>query len=203
MLTKRASRTVNGFAGLHTRKDATIRIVPSDDSGMVRQTPALKSELPESGPMAVSTTARTGYARTSLCLSVLAAFSEGFGAYGMAVYPTADFPLQAILVERRETLQHLENRAPAVTGHVHGAEMLPENIRFGGGSTLDAPLPWYRNLPASIYGAAAAFWAHWRREREIRNAVAALAQFDDRSLRDMGISGRSEIEQVVRYCHDC
>ena len=203
MLTKRASRTVNGFAGLHVCKGATIRIVPSDDSGMARQTPASKSELPESSPMAISTTARTGYARTSLCLSVLAAFSEGFGAYGMALYPTADFPLQAILVERRESLQHPGNRSPAVTGHAHGAEILPENIRFGGGSTLDASPPWYRNLPASIYGAATAFWAHWRREREIRKAVAALAQFDDRSLRDMGIAGRSEIEQVVRYCHDC
>jgi uncharacterized protein YjiS (DUF1127 family) len=31
----------------------------------------------------------------------------------------------------------------------------------------------------------------------------ALAQFDERTLRDMGIASRSEIEQVVRYCHDC
>ncbi len=45
--------------------------------------------------------------------------------------------------------------------------------------------------------------AHWRREREIRKAVAALMEFDDRTLRDLGISGRSDIERVVRYCRDC
>jgi uncharacterized protein YjiS (DUF1127 family) len=157
----------------------------------------------ESGPAAISTIARTGYARTSLCLSVLAAFAEGFGAYGLALYPTADIPLQAILVARKETLQRPGSREPAATGHAHGADLPSENIRFGSVSTLDASSPWYRNLPASIYDSAAAFWAHWRREREIRKAVVALAQFDDRSLRDMGIAGRSEIEQVVRYCHDC
>ncbi|MEY9524000.1 uncharacterized protein YjiS (DUF1127 family) [Bradyrhizobium japonicum] len=44
---------------------------------------------------------------------------------------------------------------------------------------------------------------HLRREREIRAAVAALMELDDRTLRDLGIHGRSEIEWAVRYCHDC
>ena len=61
----------------------------------------------------------------------------------------------------------------------------------------------HRSLLAFLYDATARLWAHWRREREIKRAVAALTQFDDRTLRDMGISSRSEIEQVVRYCHDC
>jgi len=42
----------------------------------------------------------------------------------------------------------------------------------------------------------------WRREREIKKAVAALLALDDRTLRDIGILHRSEIEQVVRYCFD-
>ncbi len=46
-------------------------------------------------------------------------------------------------------------------------------------------------------------WIYGRREREIRRAVAALAELDDRTLRDIGIPHRSHIEQVVRYCHDC
>jgi len=204
MLKKHASRTVVSFAGLHdARSSAAVRAVPSDDSAIASQTPAARSDLPESSPAALSTIARAGYARTSLCLSVLAAFAEGFGAYGVALYPTADFPLQAILVERRESLQRPRNRELAAAGHAHEVELPSENIRFGGDSTPDTPPPWYRNLPTSIYDRAAAFWAHWRREREIKKAVAALAQFDDRSLRDMGISSRSEIEQVVRYCRDC
>jgi uncharacterized protein YjiS (DUF1127 family) len=44
---------------------------------------------------------------------------------------------------------------------------------------------------------------HGRREREIKKAVAALAKLDDRTLRDLGIPQRSQIEQVVRYCRDC
>jgi uncharacterized protein YjiS (DUF1127 family) len=45
-------------------------------------------------------------------------------------------------------------------------------------------------------------WAKWRREREISRAVEALRQFDDRTLRDMGIPHRSVIDQTVRYGRD-
>jgi uncharacterized protein YjiS (DUF1127 family) len=41
------------------------------------------------------------------------------------------------------------------------------------------------------------------REREIRRAVDALAKLDDRTLRDIGIPDRSQIERVVRFCLDC
>jgi uncharacterized protein YjiS (DUF1127 family) len=46
-------------------------------------------------------------------------------------------------------------------------------------------------------------WAKWQRERKISQAVAALSQFDDRTLRDMGIPHRTLIEQTVRYGRDC
>jgi hypothetical protein len=41
------------------------------------------------------------------------------------------------------------------------------------------------------------------RERKIKMTVAALAELDDRTLLDMGVPHRSQIEQVVRYCLDC
>ncbi|HWL74531.1 MAG TPA: DUF1127 domain-containing protein, partial [Burkholderiaceae bacterium] len=204
MLKKYASRNVSRFAGLHDpQKGAAVCGVLSGDSGIARQPAAASPDLPEPSPAAISTTARAGYVPTSLCLSVLAAFAEGFGAYSVALYPTADIPLQAILLARKESLQHPGSRELPATGRGHEADLLSENILLGNGSTLGAPLPWHRNLPALIYDTAAALWAHWRREREIKKAVVALAQFDDRSLRDMGIASRSEIEQVVRYCHDC
>ncbi|MEA2911223.1 MAG: hypothetical protein QOJ15_3304 [Bradyrhizobium sp.] len=57
--------------------------------------------------------------------------------------------------------------------------------------------------PTSCRGSVVTLWRHWRRERKIKKSVAALADFDDQTLFDMGIPRRSQIEQVVRYCHDC
>ena len=54
-----------------------------------------------------------------------------------------------------------------------------------------------------IWRAIASGWAERRREREIQRAVAALADYDDRILLDMGISHRSQIEQIVRNGRDC
>jgi uncharacterized protein YjiS (DUF1127 family) len=53
-----------------------------------------------------------------------------------------------------------------------------------------------------IWRAIASRWAKWRREREIKRAVTILAEFDDRTLRDMGIPHQSLIEQIVRYGRD-
>jgi uncharacterized protein YjiS (DUF1127 family) len=55
----------------------------------------------------------------------------------------------------------------------------------------------------SYRGRVVILWKYWRRERKIKKSVAALADFDDQTLFDMGIPRRSQIEQVVRYCHDC
>jgi uncharacterized protein YjiS (DUF1127 family) len=60
-----------------------------------------------------------------------------------------------------------------------------------------------RRTARRLWNLTAAFWANWRREREIKKAVCALAEFDDRTLRDMGIRQRSEIEQTVRHGRDC
>lgn len=204
MLKKQASRNVNRLVGLHDPgKGAAVCAVLPDDSGIARQSPAARLDLPQSSPAATSTIARAGYAPPSLLWSVLASFAEGFGAYGVALYPTGDIPVQAILLARRESLQHPGSREPTAVGHKHETDLLPEDIRLGSASALDGRSPRHRNLLASIYDTAAALWAHWRREREIKRAVVALAQFDDRTLRDMGIISRSEIERVVRYCHDC
>ena len=203
MLKEHAPSNVNRFAGLHDpREDAVVCPVLSDDSGIAHQLAAATPSLPESGPAPIAAIARNDDAPTSLWWSVLASFAEGFGAYSVALYPTADFPVQAILVPRKEPLQHPGSRELAATDG-RETDLLTQNIQLGSGSTLDERLPRHRNLLALIYDAGAALWAHWRREREIKRAVEALSQFDDRTLRDIGISSRAEIEQVVRYCHDC
>jgi hypothetical protein len=50
-------------------------------------------------------------------------------------------------------------------------------------------------------GLGQACWCE--RERQIQQAIAALARLDDRTLLGLGISHRSHIEWTVRYCHDC
>ena len=143
-------------------------------------------------------------APTSLWWSVLASFAEGFGAYSVALYPTADFPVHEVLVARRDAPLDRGGRAPAARWRAHASGPLPENVvRLGDGLGPDARPERHRSWLAFLHDKGASLWAHRRREREIKRAVAALGQFDDRTLRDMGISSRSEIEQVVRYCHDC
>ena len=56
--------------------------------------------------------------------------------------------------------------------------------------------------PTMIWRAIAGWWTEWRRERAIRQAVAELAEYDDRVLRDMGFPHRSDIERIVRNGRD-
>jgi len=60
-----------------------------------------------------------------------------------------------------------------------------------------------RNWLARPWRAIASRRAHWRRQREIKKAIAALTKLDDGTLRDIGIPHRSQIERVVRYGRDC
>jgi uncharacterized protein YjiS (DUF1127 family) len=46
-------------------------------------------------------------------------------------------------------------------------------------------------------------WTQWRNEREVKRAVRALAEFDDQTLREMGIRDRSHVEFTVRFCREC
>jgi uncharacterized protein YjiS (DUF1127 family) len=88
------------------------------------------------------------------------------------------------------------------------------NVRkaFGGGrrgrkadaaaddaTAVAAPPPqrWVRRLR----GVVPFLWAAWRREMECARSVRALQELDDRSLRDIGIGHRSDIEYMVRYGH--
>jgi uncharacterized protein YjiS (DUF1127 family) len=57
--------------------------------------------------------------------------------------------------------------------------------------------------PTRSWSTVRSRWAHWRRERKIKKVVTVLVELDDRTLRDIGIPHRSQIEQVVRYCFDC
>jgi uncharacterized protein YjiS (DUF1127 family) len=65
-----------------------------------------------------------------------------------------------------------------------------------------APVGVIRRRARELWNLTAGLWTDWRHEREIKRAVRALAEFDDRTLRDMGIGDRAQIELTVRHGRD-
>jgi uncharacterized protein YjiS (DUF1127 family) len=108
---------------------------------------------------------------------------EGFLLYGASLHPNSVFPIELLPAER-------DIPQPAAVAPPRGPDPA---VSVG---VVRRAARRSRNF---IAGA----WAQWCREREIKKAVYALSEFDDRTLRDMGIPSRSRIEHVVRYCRDC
>jgi uncharacterized protein YjiS (DUF1127 family) len=106
---------------------------------------------------------------------------EGFLLYGASLHPNSAFPIE-LLPAKRDIPQAAAT--PREPGPAASAGVV-------------------RRATRRSRGFIAVAWAQWCREREIKKAVFALSEFDDRTLRDMGIPSRSRIEHVVRYCRDC
>ena len=150
-------------------------------------------------------------------------FMEGFLLFGAMIHMPPAFPFEFQPTEearaaqpekipalrRRASLTLVSSRtSPDGTGsgHENGPEALFEDTAgtsFRDPPLLDADRSPHSSWLSSPWSAIASRWARWDREREIKKAVAALAEFDDRTLRDMGIPDRSQIERVVRYCREC
>jgi uncharacterized protein YjiS (DUF1127 family) len=130
---------------------------------------------------------------------VVFAWMEGFALYGAALHPTAAMPVHAILAARRA----LEPQPEEPLQDSASAESNGNVVKLDRVRPIEAKperhWKWLRSARARV----AAWPAQLRREREVRRAVAALRELDDRTLRDLGICGRAEIEWTVRYCHDC
>jgi len=174
----------------------------------------------------------SGRRNTAPWSSVFTFLMEGFALYGasycglphaIATSPIESCPGEAHAAQA-ERLSVRERRGSIAivyssTGpELAGAELENETNRTGPESEVsseDAGLSRCYSWPSSTdcsnrrnwltrpWAAITRRWAHWRRQREIKRAVAALMEFDDRTLRDIGIPCRSGIEQVVRYGRDC
>ncbi|WP_035674970.1 DUF1127 domain-containing protein [Bradyrhizobium liaoningense] len=138
--------------------------------------------------------------------SVIFSFMEGFALYGAALHPAAAMPAHAILAARTDWATDRETSEPAEPVHSSGrdgAERNDKAVKCGRVLPCDAQPARRWNWLRSIGEMLAVLPMYSRREREIRRTVAALMELDDRTLRDLGIHGRSEIEWAVRYGHDC
>ena len=204
----------------------TSRIGRRDGRGFL---PEGSRQIPEPSEAAAKSLPETGRAmgRTDTTWqSVLWFFLEGFALYGASVHWVATTAVTAIATEvdaqqrqnsgRSERQKSISLVSPAARAETailerEGAtdrtafETRTASTRDGLASAARG-VDRYRSVhpgwPAIIWRAIASRWAKWRREREINKAVAALAECDDRTLRDMGIPHPSQIEQIVRYGRD-
>ena len=142
----------------------------------------LAKAAPSDQPAAVSTEAGAGRQRTSFWTWLWNSMMEGFVLYGASIHPTAILP-DAYYRPEHNVLSRDQIAKPSAT--------LPKAASAAGsdnGGNRVSPTP---------------FRAHWRREHEVNKIVAALEKLDNRTLSDIGIPHRSQIEQVVRYGRDC
>lgn len=144
-------------------------------------------------------------------------FMEGFLLFGALIHMPAAFPFEPRPTksmdvtpertsprERRASIALVSSRTTS-GGRESGCENAHE--RTEGAGCYDS-LPLNPDRPRGSWltrrwSAVTSRWTNWDRERGIKKAVAALAEFDDRTLRDMGIPSRSQIEHIVRYCREC
>jgi len=133
-------------------------------------------------------------------------FVEGFVLDGVSPHPSARFAAdEAELATVHARQVRLAGGCPPVMTHGQGG--LPPKESNVIASELAAGVeqrpPSRGNWMGELGERVVALWTHWRRERAIKSAVAALAKYDQRTLRDLGIHGRADIERMVRYCRDC
>jgi hypothetical protein len=156
-------------------------------------------------------------------------FLEGFALYGASLYGFATIgvpgevgapqPQKPDGSERRKSMTLVSSAAPAqitllrredvVDRTAFGTRLRSTKDVLASKGVLAFPareIDQYRFVRpgwlAIVRRAIASRWAMWRHEREVKRAVTALAEFDDRTLRDMGILDRADIEQRVREGRD-
>jgi uncharacterized protein YjiS (DUF1127 family) len=179
-----------------TAKTAIVRHgLPRQSLGFVsydRRAVAVE-ELPVTSRSEASATTRPQATEFTLFWSVL----EGFALYGASLHRIVTVPDAARTAEAQQpsAVSWRERRTsialvPAPIAHEMSIAVEDDQAARPGRLT-------------AAWRVIANRWAKWRRERQISQAVAALSQFDDRTLRDMGIPHRTLIEQTVRYGRDC
>jgi uncharacterized protein YjiS (DUF1127 family) len=143
---------------------------------------------------------------------------EGFVLYGASVHPNA-FPIELFRtgdnVSQSDEVSRPRGLRAVVASSANVAEVATLHPEQASGkaavASVDAgffepdgvePAGVVRRNLRRIWNLIAGVRAHWRREREIKKAVYALAEFDDRTLRDMGIRDRYQIERTVRQGRD-
>jgi len=138
--------------------------------------------------------------------AALAFVMEGFALYGAALHPNAAFSIEEAATTAIARPPRPTGRPPHAVTHEQGglqrstiSNVVEPELAAWAASRPQRRWSWWAALGETV----GVLLTHWRREREIKRAIAALAKYDDRTLRDLGINGWADIERVVRYCRDC
>jgi uncharacterized protein YjiS (DUF1127 family) len=143
---------------------------------------------------------------------------EGLVLYGASVHPNA-FPIELFQagdhVSQPDEIFQPRGLRAVVASSANAGEVAALHREQASGNTavatVDAgsfesdgvkPAGVVRRIARRCWNLMAGLMADWLHEREIRKAIHALAEFDDRTLRDMGITDRSQIERTVRQDRD-
>ena len=199
--------SLNGVARQYSVPSRELRIALRDNSSPTHENLARAPRLDladvKSPPVIMPTMTRADRQKTAPWSPLFTSFIEGFALYG-ASYGCYGALLNAIATSSVES-------CPTEASTPQPEEISPcERRKFislvspaASPGTTAPERETCHDWLAKPWRAIASRWAHWRRQREIKRAVAALAELDDRTLRNIGIPHRSQIEQVVRYCRDC
>ena len=228
-----SSESANRVVRRYNVPSRELRFDLRDNSGAAHENlahaPRLDLAAVNSRPAAMPAITRADRQNTGPWSSIFTFFMEGFALYGawygallnaIATSPVESAPIDAeaeklSVRERRRAIAIVSSTSSEVTGSElendtsrtgPGTEAPSEDIglaEFYDSHSFDTDRSSQRNWLTKPWSASASRWARWHREREIKRTVAALAELDDRTLRDIGIPHRSQIEQVVRYCRDC
>jgi hypothetical protein len=157
--------------------------------------------------------------------AVISAFMEGCALFAMlylpATYPEQSSPAETearqpekrSVRERRRSIAIVSSSAEAEQSKRDNgthrteskSEALSEHASLAESHrspSFDADRSSRRHWLTMPWSGMASRWKRWRHEREIAALVADLAELDDRTLRDIGIPHRSQIELAVRYGRD-
>jgi uncharacterized protein YjiS (DUF1127 family) len=197
-----AIEDIDGVAAAHRRPV----LVPHRDSNAQR--------IPSIEPESAEEADRPPVSSWSV---VFAYLMEGFVLYGASLHPNGfpvELPRMEDIVRRpadelsppRERRGVVPDSSSPTAAHIEqtpgDAEVTFADVgllEFGAAKSVGA----VRRTARRLWNFTAGLWANWRREREMKKAVRVLAEFDDRTLRDMGIPQRSQIERTVRHGRDC
>jgi uncharacterized protein YjiS (DUF1127 family) len=156
--------------------------------------------------------------------AVISVLIEGFALYAMLYLPPIDpeppgpteteagRPEKLTVRERRRSIAIVSSSAnpeakqsgrdDRTNKDGSNSETLCEHASLPKSYQLEVDRSDRRHWLTKSYSGLASKWRHWRHERDIAALVAHLADLDDRTLQDMGIRHRSQIEQAVRYGRD-